>query len=627
MKTPTNKWRRMSVITHFQPPIPGGKSRNTWTTTTRPTPSTPGTAGPATTAMPSTSPKSDSNANPSGYPQTSTGTEVATTSLPNQSPPGVKTKRKKGRRKPKTTLPPVHWPRGGRPKPQEEPVQSPGGPEGQVPYRDGPRYKTSSPTMGFIGELSRLNQSICPVHGTPDDVGNIRTILQVIEPDFFSQHGTFDTSSTREDGYDDTHTIAFTEIMNGLNAKYTRKFTVNNTYQDNFTTEKLLVYFKDNHKLLCELVCLLQRGAYYRDEGREMENPLLDYIGNLLNHTSIDDIRNSMARALHYQYLPDETVKQVYEIFQTYRQGSRVTAQSNIYVTPAMFRLLYSVAGCNNDDDVKSRINDYAGYIKKLINNVTSRPNRTDAHQDTDIVRMLADPSSSATSDQVSYNTSYTFPVGSGGLSSSERRVLNSFLDRIRTEAKLHSLSYIPPGNSQSAYDVGYCDSFNNTMALIDSYQLPKPYVHNVSKDSSSFYCAEKPENEIEYNDIQFMMQNYAGCAPFLFYLSNRANRITLQNGNTSTRYFMEHMERNLNVSEEFDLRATFKVHDIDCTSVNSYKAKPIIQDNYVVKIVNIASTYFGVANPDGTAVSEYFFTKARLTEMQKNVAPTYFGC
>jgi len=288
--------------------------------------------------------------------------EPKTASLPNEQPKGAKSMKKQNTKKEtgskKEPKGPIYFPRGGRPK-DDEPLKFTSRdriPTGEDPYRDGPATFTPSIPFGKISELPNLDQNLVGWNQPADGLNNVRTLIQTIVPRFFTQ---FPSGKVVDASLNKNQETIFLTFFNQIRDLYQVKFNLNKLFFDVFTVEKVFVYFYGVHELHAELVCFLQRAAYYRNLDTGMENQLLDNLSTVLNTTEFYEIRNRMARALRTSYLPMSIINETYELFQTYRMGDLVTSSSTLYVTPAMAKLIDELGDSSTPQQYYTAVGNY----------------------------------------------------------------------------------------------------------------------------------------------------------------------------------------------------------------------------------------------------------------------------
>jgi len=323
--------RRLSIM-NFTPQI-GRKTKLT-----------PGTGAPFTNPGSATTPLTQTSTFASSEPGPQTNLQTArepmTANQPSKKMPTTgkmsrnKTKRRSNSKE-KDDF--VFYPRGGRPRDEEKPaVKFTSGDEipfGEQPFRDGPATITPSAPMGKIGELPNLLQENLGWNSSAQIINNIRLLIQVAEPAFFNQLPSL-IPNAADSSLNRNHDRIFNTLFNQMRDLYQSKFNINTAFVNGFTSENVFVYLHDVFALHAELVCFYQRAAYYRNLDSGMENILLDHVANVLSNDDFDSIRNKMARALRFSFLPQSIIDETYEIYQTYRLGNPVTSGTTIFVTP-----------------------------------------------------------------------------------------------------------------------------------------------------------------------------------------------------------------------------------------------------------------------------------------------------
>uniref|UniRef100_A0A2V0RN71 Uncharacterized protein n=1 Tax=viral metagenome TaxID=1070528 RepID=A0A2V0RN71_9ZZZZ len=602
--------RRLSIM-QFSPQI-GRKPRIT-----------PGTGAPfvnpgsATTPTPQTSTFASSEAGPQQDAQTAR--EPMTAEKPSKRLPTTRkqTDMKTKRRSNKKENDFMYVPRGGRPRNDDKPaVKFTSGDEipfGEQPFRDGPATITPSKPMGKIGELPNLLQEQIGWNTSAQVINNIRFLIQVVEPAFFNQLPS-SIPNAADQSLNRNHDRIFNTLFNQMRELYQSKFNINTAFVNAFTYENVFIYFHDVFALHAELVCFYQRAAYYRNLDSGMENILLDHVANVLSNDDFDSIRNKMARALRFSFLPQSIIDETYEIFQTYRLGNPVTSGSIIFITPHMSKLLLALSSATNLASYNTAKQVYETEIDAMIDRVLNgRPNNTTL---VDGIPRRWRTSNAAGNDSSSQDNSVSlYPVGQGGLSRQNMQFLNSVFTRIAPMCNLTMLNNQKRGNSESHYINEICDIFNNQMNVFGAgtYLFPKIVSVGNNQDISPsnfegvIFASETDSESITFKQVHFQAERFAGGGQLLFRTSSSTN--------LGSRQYAVERARKPDLTESQDLRFDLRHH---YTQVSN-NAQSFVQDNYVTKVFKKENNteFLSVNNTDSTSASQWFLTFGNLMDKQ----------
>lgn len=607
------KRRRTSTIMAFTPQVGRGPKLK------------PGTGAPYTQPGVSVTPLGQSKpmtqTSARGSQDRQTDTTPMTSSMPEKSLPKTSriTNKNSRRGKPKKGKDHIYYPRGGRPENEKPGIKFTSAdniPSGEVPYRDGEAVITSSFPIGKIGELANLPQTLTGWDRSAQEINNIRCLFQVIRPNFFGQMPSFIRTGALDTNLDTTHDRVWKTIFNQMREIYQDNFNINKSFEDNFKYDLVFIYFHDTFALFAELVCYYQRAAYYRDDNAKMENVLLDTLSLTLNNDDFTPIRNRMARAIRFNYLPQQVIDRTYEIFQTYRLGEQATSGSSVFVTPAMSQLIKSLGDVTTITQYNTAVSVYSATIDSLIDKVlfgrlpvaTTSPG---------IIRYCR------TSDAAgAYNSSelQSFPLfasGEGELTEKNISSLNSFLGRISRYTNLTLLNNQRRGNSQSHYNIDFSDLFNAQMVVGSGDTELFPSVVSVGDNTtvspsireSVVYASERREQDVLYKSTSLQLDKFAGGGDLLFQTWSNSSAIW------SRFYLVERDRVGSTVPDNADIRSkAYRGYTQIGNSLHNF-----IQDNYTTKVfVNQANTeMYSVNNADGTSAAQYFLTFGDLLECQ----------
>ena len=536
----------------------------------------------------------------------------------------MSSKTKKGRKqKQKEDTPFMYVPRGGRPKPPEGPefTGRDNVPQGQEFYDGGPRVTTSSPHQPKLDPIRTLKQVPDLSAFGANSLGQIRTLFQVIKPQFFGQLNVLDPPLTgaSDAGLDDTHTQIYRDHYQIMRTTYQTFKSINSAFEAVFTYENTYTYFYDTFALYAELVCLIQGAAYHLNDSTGCDNVLLSAIANTLNKTDFHTARNDMARVLRFSYLPDFCIDEAYEMFQTYRVGSGTTSGSMRFVTINMMRLLIGLGAATSTADIHSAIDTYFLHISHLMSNVKNgRPN-SDSERDNNNVpnREWFNVSGDSTATNNNKYNVNIFPAGSGALTADQRQSIESFLFEISKNCKISMLNNIRRGNSESYQSLEWSDMWNNTPFLDNASNTSFPAritgggtennQLSPAHTTNTIYCSEtRPEN-ISFKQVQFMLQRFSGYSPILWKLDTTGNV-------PYSRWFALQTSAKSDLSPEDDILCMMAPDFTDFTLL----APTLIQNNYVTKVFNYTdvdgnTATQGFNNPDGMSEGQWYLTLGDL--------------
>jgi hypothetical protein len=308
-------------------------------------------------------------------------------------------------------------------------------------------------------------------------------------------------------------------------------------------------------------------------------------------------------------------------MFQTYRLGHNITATSAFYVTPAMEELIDTMGSAADENAINNALSTYNVHCNQLINLATERGTNSEVGS-TYIWKRLSVNPTGAGGREIQVNADPMFGSSGGALSSFKRRQLNTYFKKISETCDLRLLNDPPKGNSESHFDIGFCDEFNNrkfygkeNSALMTA---PQGVTKSATIASSVAYASEMEPSDIELKNCENLLENFQGCAPLFFVTSTSFLRNYLPNGNADSRYYLKERDPRFGI--------TFRDYDIRCNSLKdiadmtSPAVKPLHCENYVRKVVKVSTNpeVFAVfTNPDGTGAAAWFFTKGELLDHQ----------
>ena len=606
-----SKHRRTSTIMSLVPNIGGGL------------PVTPGTGasfnepGSQTTPMGQSRPVSQARIQSDSQIKTDSQRMASELQEP-QNNPTVKAKRTKNQnRSRKPAMPMTTFPRGRRPENEKPGIKFTTAdqmPSGEMPYRDGPPVTTSSFPVGYIGELTDLRQANLGWVNSSQLMNNIRCHIQVLNPAFFNQMPSFIRINPADISMDTNQDRIFKTLFNQMRDTYQENFNINKSFDENFTYQNLFIYFHDVFALYGEYVCYLQRSAYYRDKAAGMENLLFDFLSMTFNNDTFTPIRNKMARALRFSYLPKSVIDRTYEIYQTYRLGERDTSGTTVFVTKNMATLINSLGNTQSQAGYNAALNIYSTEIDKLIKNVTQgRENGTNA--DRGIMRLTRTSNIAGNYSSSALQEFPLFLVGQGGLTEVQINSIKSFLGRISRFTNLTLLNNQARGNSQSHYDVDFCDLFNNQLTVANDITI-FPKVVSVGNNGlfspprreSVIYASEKREEDILFKDVSLQLERFSGGGDLLF----RTDHVPA----TWSRFYLVERDRvGGDLPDDSDIRC---VANANFTKFN-LDSHAFVQDNFVTKVFLNENTteYRSVNNTDGTSAAQYYLTFGHLLDAQ----------
>jgi hypothetical protein len=146
--------------------------------------------------------------------------------------------------------------RGGPPNSDQPGEDAPGVslPAGEIPYLNGPRVELPSEKFTGIHELDQLDQTMGDWSGTPSQ---IRTLYQAANMQVYPQYGGLQASANSGiatlANVSQTQDQVFFDHYSNIVDYYSRTYTVNKSFEDNFTANNFFLYLYDNSKVLSEL--------------------------------------------------------------------------------------------------------------------------------------------------------------------------------------------------------------------------------------------------------------------------------------------------------------------------------------------------------------------------------------
>uniref|UniRef100_A0A2V0RBB4 Uncharacterized protein n=1 Tax=viral metagenome TaxID=1070528 RepID=A0A2V0RBB4_9ZZZZ len=480
-------------------------------------------------------------------------------------------------------------------------------PTGDMPYRDGPAVFTPDRPFGKISELPNAGQFIQPWDSPADVMSNVRTLVQIISAVWFPQFPS-QKSGANDQNLNKNQENIFLTMFNQIRYIYQERFNINLGFTEAFTVSNVFVYFFDVHALHAELVCLLQRAAYYRNYNAGMENLVLDNLACILNNIDIDSVRNRMARALRFSYLPKSVIDETYETFQSYRMSGLVTSPSTIYVTKNMGTLMTDLGAATTLDEYTKAVKDYSDAIDILISRVVDgRPANTSSS--TGIQRYWNWSNNVGAYSQGNANV---FEIGDSGLTLSHQIMLNSVFARVAPHTNLTLLNNVMEGNSRSEIDVNFNDRFNNQLTLATSnFVMPKIQGGATIKDAPKpatavAFASDRRAEEVSYKSVMYQSEKFSGGGA-LFFSTDRP-------GTLWSRIYLKERAPVSGLQPEQDVRFTTVSHYTRVID-NTY---PFVQDNYVAKAFTSNGTNWHYAqNTDSNSAAMWFVTFGDLMEQQ----------
>ena len=496
------------------------------------------------------------------------------------------------------------------PRPESEDGPGKSIPSGEVPYLDGPRISLPSDRFTGIRELDQLDQLNGDWNGTPSTV---RTLFIGHHMQLYPQYGGIyatknQTGISNLVNATDTQDIVVRDTWAGIYQYYSEKYTANQSFKDDFTVNNFFLYMYDTSRLLAELVCLLQRSAYYQSEqSGYTENPSVEKIANVLNTTTFYPIRNKMARALKRQFISAEIKDEMYMFLQTNRLTPHETGGTIFNTTDNMALLINYLGVASNEAAVQTAVDNYITALDEMCDLVLfGRPVQTSTTSSSIIPKR--DINGSTFNLYADDSTESSLTIGT-------RNAISAILQRVSGENGPYDfvkLNRIEPGSSQSMYDPAFCDRFNNNIAIAAGFYYP-PMMHldgdqrgKANLADSIYYVSERDSNEQDCRTAYHMLSYFAGESP-IFYDASRM-------GNNRRSLF--YRGRNLNITTE-DLDLTYQTIDTVYEVENT--ARVPVAENYTTKLwIGSDNQVFYTRHPDGDGSPLYFLTYANILEMFK---------
>ena len=480
-------------------------------------------------------------------------------------------------------------------------------PRGDLPFRDGPAIFTPDIPFGKISELPNAKQHTANWDSSADEMNNIRTLVQIISPKWFSQFPS-QISNANDQNLNRNQENIFLTMYNQIRTIYQEKYNINTNFITAFTVQNVFVYFHDVHALHAELVCLLQRAAYYRNLNSGVENLVLDNLAEVLNNDNVDKIRNRMARTLRFSYLPKSVIDETYETFQTYRMSELTTSPSTMYITKNMATLLLELGQANNNGEYVAAIGKYSDKMDELISLIVDgRPVNTQALQG---IRRVWNFSPST--GPYAQGSNYLFPVGQGGLSTSNQTTLNSVFARVAPHTNLTLLNNIIEGNSRPEIDVNFNDRFNNQLTLgTSNFAMPKVQSGgndkaNIPSSTAVAYASDREAEKVSFKSVMYQSEKFVGGGT-LFFQTDR-------NADTWSRVYLKERAARASLSPEQDVKFLMINHYTRAVD----NAHPFVQDNYVAKAFTLNdSDWHYCQNTDSNSAAMWYVTFGDLMEQQ----------
>lgn len=486
-------------------------------------------------------------------------------------------------------------------------------PAGEIPYLDGPRLNLPSEKFTGIHELDQLDQTQGDWAGKPSQ---IRTLYQSINIQAYPQYGGREasantTGATSLVGVSQTQDQVFLDHYSNIVDYYSRKYTVNKSFEDNFTIDNFYLYLYDNSKVLGELLCLLQRAAYYQSgKANYTENASVEKVANVLNTTNFYPIRNKLARAIKRQYFSREMMNEMMMLLQTYRLTPHQTGGTCFYVTDEMYELLEGLGDATTEALADTAITTYIDRVETWADYILyGRPIRDANSENKNQPRRNVNGTNYPLFSDASPGNIYS------GLTVAKRNAIGAILAKVSGDMgpfDYVKCNNIPQGNSQSEYDPAFCDRFNNGLAVSDDGFYPPMLRGDTAAAKpalaeSAYFASERDWNNQDERTAFHMLMNVAGEAPIFYDVSRKSH----------SRKYLSYRGRNLGVtSEEKDLAYTSNEIRVVVNN-NTY---PPVQDNFVTKLYSTTAsgTRYYATMPDGDASALFFLTYANMVEQFK---------
>lgn len=500
--------------------------------------------------------------------------------------------------------------RGGPSNPDQPGEDAPGVslPAGEIPYLDGPRVDLPSEKFTGIHELDQLDQTRGSWAGVPSQ---IRTHIQSWNIQAYPQYGGVIASANGGEAalanVSQTQDQIFMDHYSNIVDYYSRKYTVNKSFEDNFTLNNFYLYLYDNSRVLSELLCLLARAAYYQSEKTNYtENASVEKLANVLNTTNFYPIRNKLARAIKRQYFSKSMMDEIIMFLQTYRLTPHETGGTICNTTFTMYRLISSLAGATNEAGADSAINTYINTLDRWCDYILyGRPQQTDDMDNNDKPRRNVNGTLYPL-----FNNSTT----NSELTVTQRNAIGAVLARVSGDMgpfDYVKCNRIPQGNSQSMYDPAFCDRFNNGLAKSNNDFFPPMLCGTLDADKpelaeSVYFASERDDNNQDERTAFHMLNNISGESPIFYDMSR----------NSYNRAYLIYIGRNNSItSEEKDL--TY-IEGENLMIVNNSQHPPV-QDNYITKLYSsTGSNRYFTTMPDGDASALFFLTYGNMVEQFK---------
>lgn len=393
----------------------------------------------------------------------------------------------------------------------------PGGNEDHIPTdrptglaRYGNGAYTDDQSLPFPGQLNE-NPIYPQEEAKWDAFQHVRILSTVMNFGFFPQ-ASFNTAASI---YDNTQGSYFLNFFNELSVNYRANKNANKDFSDNFTLDRVFIYFYDTTRLYAELMCLMARQAYMIDKtdpNNPANNLTLDRISIYLNTTEFWELRNRMANALATSILPEYIWSKIRFMVQLHRIGPMETATKHMFNTTAMDTLLLR-ASVSANDDTKNTLarTKYIAEINDLINLV-------------EFGRSSSDPAIQRhVTNAIKVNV-FTDSSGTPALTRKQRNAISDFLQYCGIKYK--STGNLPPFPSHSVYNPKMCDIISNispyilysgTASRMKAFPPILPDVNTQQKpnlETVSMYTSMRQSSEQDATTLETMASKFKGCSP-----------------------------------------------------------------------------------------------------------------
>uniref|UniRef100_A0A2V0RJ57 Capsid protein n=1 Tax=viral metagenome TaxID=1070528 RepID=A0A2V0RJ57_9ZZZZ len=484
-------------------------------------------------------------------------------------------------------------------------------PQGLEDYRDGTTISFNTdnfPGLAPEPEKFQRNGSWTNTNDATQVVSNVRTHYQVIDCDYLPQG--FYGLDGNTGGWDTTQGDIHNEATSRQYNAYVRRRNSNIELKNSVTNKNTFIYHGTNLKLVAEVICLMNRQAYYK-AASNIDNPALNRIAQVLNKSALWKVRNDAVNALESSFVPKYAVDQYNWLLGNYQMTPFDTGGTQFFVTPMMSELLIDLGLAADETEIQTALDNYTDKFRVKIAAITA-----------DVYSTV--PARINGTELVDLGNSSTLLFYQ-----STRRFLNGFYSELaKYESGWMQMNDWRRPASTYGYDAGFNDIYNNwsfrrwssaTNITILPPQISGTtdtvvnYTLSPNDNAVTYYGSSQSENQQQFHVIESMADRFVGCSP-LFYSMDT----TWSTSSGDSRQYLVYgsYDGTIDASDQLPYESRT---NIIVPGNNTY---PFVQDNYVSKVLSSSTTGLQtVTQVDGLGQSLWYLPLGKILSEQKIMA------